>query len=41
VQAVKKGRAYSCMTSELSGLNTRLLDAVTDSLLLSQMVSTV
>jgi DNA mismatch repair protein MSH4 len=38
VQALKKGRAYTCTTSELCGLNARLLDAAKDSLLLSLQV---
>jgi DNA mismatch repair ATPase MutS len=37
-QAVKKGRTYTCTTSELNALNARLLDAAKDSLLLSVMV---
>ena len=38
VQALKKGRTYTCTTSELCGLNARLLDAAKDSLLLSLQV---
>ena len=38
VQAVKKGRQYMVTTSELNGLNVRLLDATSDALTLSNMV---
>lgn len=39
LQAAKKGRNYICASSELHGLNTRLLDVAKDALLLSIMVA--
>jgi DNA mismatch repair protein MSH4 len=39
LQATKKGRNYVCATSELNGLNTRLMDVAKDALLLSIMVA--